>query len=96
MSTPRQKVAVITASDSGIDVLVNNAGANFKGDFLETSFEDWRKVFTVDVDGAFVCGQIAARHMVEQREGGRIINITSVHEHTPLPGSVSSTAAKPG
>ena len=77
-----------------IDVLVNNAGANFKGDFLETSFEDWRKVFTVDVDGAFICGQVAARHMVEQGEGGRIINITSVHEHTPLPGSVSYTAAK--
>lgn len=77
-----------------IDVLVNNAGANFKGDFLETRFEDWRKVFTVDVDGAFICGQIAARHMVDRGEGGRIINITSVHEHTPLPGSVSYTAAK--
>ena len=77
-----------------IDVLVNNAGANVKGDFLETRFKDWRNVFTVDVDGAFICGQIAARHMVKQGEGGRIINITSVHEHTPLPGSVSYTAAK--
>lgn len=77
-----------------IDVLVNNAGANFKSDFLDTSFEEWRKVFSVDVDGAFVCGQIAARHMVNQGEGGRIINITSVHEHTPLPGSISYTAAK--
>ncbi len=77
-----------------IDVLVNNAGANVKGDFLDITFDDWRKVFTVDVDGAFVCGQIAARHMVKQGEGGRIINITSVHEHTPLPGSVSYTAAK--
>lgn len=77
-----------------IDVLVNNAGANFKADFLETAFEDWRKVFSVDVDGAFLCSQIAARHMVKQGEGGRIINITSVHEHTPLPGSVAYTAAK--
>lgn len=77
-----------------IDVLVNNAGANFKADFLETTFEDWRKVFSVDVDGAFVCGQIAARQMVKQGEGGRIINITSVHEHTPLPGSIAYTAAK--
>ncbi|MGD8106718.1 SDR family oxidoreductase [Pantoea sp. FN0302] len=77
-----------------IDVLVNNAGTNVKGDFLDIAFDDWRKVFTVDVDGAFVCGQIAARQMVKQGEGGRIINITSVHEHTPLPGSVSYTAAK--
>ena len=52
------------------------------------------KVFSVDVDGAFVCGQIAARHMVNQGEGGRIINITSVHEHTPCPESISYTAAK--
>ncbi|WP_034913563.1 MULTISPECIES: SDR family oxidoreductase [Erwinia] len=77
-----------------IDALVNNAGTNVKADFLETTFEDWRKVFSVDVDGAFICGQIAARHMVKQDEGGRIINITSVHEHTPLPGSVAYTAAK--
>ncbi|MEI2265256.1 SDR family oxidoreductase [Erwinia sp. CGal63] len=77
-----------------IDALVNNAGTNEQADFLETSFEAWRKVFTVDVDGAFVCGQIAARHMVQQGDGGRIVNITSVHEHTPLPNSVAYTAAK--
>ncbi|RWR02137.1 oxidoreductase [[Pantoea] beijingensis] len=77
-----------------IDVLVNNAGTNIKADFLDTTFADWRSVFSVDVDGAFICGQIAARLMVKQGEGGRIINITSVHEHTPLPGSVAYTAAK--
>ncbi|MBP2170455.1 NAD(P)-dependent dehydrogenase (short-subunit alcohol dehydrogenase family) [Erwinia toletana] len=77
-----------------IDVLVNNAGVNIKADFLETTFADWRKVFTVNVDGAFICAQIAARQMVQQGEGGRIINITSVHEHTPLPGSVAYSASK--
>lgn len=77
-----------------IDVLVNNAGANAKSPFLDTSFAEWRKVFTVDVDGAFICGQIAARKMVEQGDGGRIINISSVHEHTPLPDAVAYTAAK--
>lgn len=77
-----------------IDALVNNAGANAKSPFLDTPFEEWRKVFSVDVDGAFVCGQIAARKMVEQGDGGRIINITSVHEHTPLPDAVAYTAAK--
>lgn len=77
-----------------IDVLVNNAGVNIPADFLETTFEDWRKVFSVNVDGGFICAQIAARHMVKQGEGGRIINITSVHEHTPLPGSVAYSASK--
>nr|MBA2815096.1 glucoamylase [Candidatus Pantoea persica] len=76
------------------DALVNNAGANVKSPFLDTPFEEWHKVFSVDVDGAFVCGQIAARKMVEQGDGGHIINITSVHEHTPLPDAVAYTAAK--
>ncbi len=57
-------------------------------------FDDWRNIFTVDVDGAFLCSQIAARKMVEQGEGGRIVNITSVHEHTPLPEASAYTAAK--
>lgn len=50
--------------------------------------------FTVDVDGAFLCSQIAARQMVKQGQGGRIINITSVHEHTPLPDASAYAAAK--
>lgn len=89
-----ESLQTLIATLGRVDVLVNNAGTNVKADFLEATFEDWRKVFSVDVDGAFVCGQIAARHMVTQGEGGRIINITSVHEHTPLPGSVAYTAAK--
>ena len=77
-----------------IDVLINNAGTMSKSAFLETSFDDWRQIFTVDVDGAFLCSQLAARQMVKQGQGGRIINITSVHEHTPLPEASAYTAAK--
>ncbi|MTH47937.1 SDR family oxidoreductase [Intestinirhabdus alba] len=77
-----------------IDVLVNNAGTMSKAAFLETSYADWRKIFTVDVDGAFLCAQLAARRMVAQGQGGRIINISSVHEHTPLPEACAYTAAK--
>lgn len=77
-----------------IDVLVNNAGAMSKASFLDMAFNDWRTVFTVDVDGAFLCSQIAARAMVKQGDGGRIVNITSVHEHTPLPEASAYTAAK--
>ncbi len=77
-----------------IDVLVNNAGAMTKAPFLDMAFDEWRKIFTVDVDGAFLCSQIAARQMVKQGQGGRIINITSVHEHTPLPDASGYTAAK--
>ncbi|WP_202303885.1 SDR family oxidoreductase [Dryocola clanedunensis] len=77
-----------------IDALVNNAGAMSKSPFLDVTLEEWRKLFTVDVDGAFLCSQKAARAMVQQGSGGRIINITSVHEHTPLPEASAYTAAK--
>lgn len=75
-------------------MLVNNAGTMSKAGFLELPFADWRQIFTVDVDGAFLCSQLAARQMVKQGQGGRIINITSVHEHTPLPEASAYTAAK--
>ncbi|HEV8461045.1 MAG TPA: SDR family oxidoreductase, partial [Gaiellaceae bacterium] len=80
----------------GVDVLVNNAGLGRGGPILELSYEDWRHTITVDLDGAFLCAQRAARRMVEQGRGGRIVNITSVHEHTPMIGNSAYTAAKHG
>ena len=97
VSTPEGREKIIDAPMSRfgrIDVLVNNAGAMTKAPFLDMAFDEWRKIFTVDVDGAFLCSQIAARQMVKQGQGGRIINITSVHEHTPLPDASAYTAAK--
>jgi NAD(P)-dependent dehydrogenase (short-subunit alcohol dehydrogenase family) len=50
----------------------------------------------VDLHGAFLCAQRAARRMVGQGRGGRIVNVTSVHEHVPLPESVAYVTAKHG
>ncbi|HKN05913.1 MAG TPA: SDR family oxidoreductase [Buttiauxella sp.] len=77
-----------------VDALVNNAGAMSKNPFLDVTLEEWRELFTVDVDGAFICSQKVARAMIAQGNGGRIVNITSVHEHTPLPEACAYTAAK--
>lgn len=67
----------------GVDVLVDNSGTSRQGEMLELSYDDWRHTLAVDLDGAFLCSQRAARRMVEQGRGGRIVNVTSVHEHTP-------------
>jgi NAD(P)-dependent dehydrogenase (short-subunit alcohol dehydrogenase family) len=80
----------------GLDVLVNNAGTGDRTDFLDVDLETWRHIVEVDLTGAFTCAQAAARRMVEQGRGGRIVNVTSVHEHVPLPGSAPYCAAKGG
>ena len=80
----------------GVDVFVNNSGTGRKAPFLELSWDDWTHTLDVDLNGAFLCAQRAARKMVEQGRGGRIVNVTSVHEHVPLPESVAYVAAKHG
>ena len=80
----------------GLDVFVNNAATSRQAPFLELAYEDWRHTLDVDLTGAFLCAQRAARRMVEQGRGGRIVNVTSVHEHVPLPQSSAYCAAKGG
>jgi NAD(P)-dependent dehydrogenase (short-subunit alcohol dehydrogenase family) len=80
----------------GVGVLVNCAGTGIQQPVLETSYDDWREVLAVDLDGPFLCAQRAGRRMVAAGRGGRIINITSVHEHAPRVGAGAYCAAKGG
>jgi NAD(P)-dependent dehydrogenase (short-subunit alcohol dehydrogenase family) len=80
----------------GVDVFVNNAGMSRRTPFVDLTWHDWRETLAVDLDGAFLCAQRAARRMIAQGRGGRIVNITSVHEHVPLPDSVAYVTAKHG
>jgi NAD(P)-dependent dehydrogenase (short-subunit alcohol dehydrogenase family) len=80
----------------GIGVLVNNAGTGHSTPVLDLDFETWRMVLATDLDGPFLNSQVAARHMKEQGRGGRIVNITSVHEHVPRYGSTAYSTAKAG
>lgn len=89
-------IEVLADRLGGVDVLVNNAGAGGGTPFLELPLDEWRRVLDVDLTGAFLCAQRAARRMVQAGAGGRIINITSVHEHVPLPGEAAYCAAKGG
>ncbi|MFJ7290260.1 SDR family oxidoreductase [Streptomyces collinus] len=79
-----------------IDVLVNNAGTGTMTPYLDLELSDVREVLDVDLVGPFLCGQKAARHMIDHGEGGRIINVTSVHEHQPRVGAAPYCAAKGG
>ena len=78
----------------GLDVLVNNAGEGHQDPFLELDLDTFRRVLELDLTAPFLCSQRAARRMVAAGHGGRIVNVTSVHEHVPLPGSAAYAAAK--
>jgi NAD(P)-dependent dehydrogenase (short-subunit alcohol dehydrogenase family) len=80
----------------GIDALVNNAGYATTRPFLEVTADEWHGVIEVNLTGAFLTAQAAARRMVAQGRGGAIINVTSVHEHIPLPASAPYTVSKHG
>jgi NAD(P)-dependent dehydrogenase (short-subunit alcohol dehydrogenase family) len=80
-----------------LDVLVNNAGTGDPtGEFLELDYDEWMQVISTNLSGAFLCSQRAARRMVQAGNGGRIINITSVHEHIPRTGASAYCASKGG
>jgi NAD(P)-dependent dehydrogenase (short-subunit alcohol dehydrogenase family) len=80
----------------GVDVFVNNAGTGSSSLTLDMSLDEWRHVVATDLDGAFVCIQRAARRMVSDGQGGRLIAVTSVHELQPKVGSSAYDAAKHG
>jgi glucose 1-dehydrogenase len=79
-----------------LDICVNNAGVEKFTPLLEVEERDWDLVLNTDLKGAFLCTQAAARHMVEEKHGGRIINISSVHEDLPFPGFTPYACAKGG
>ena len=76
--------------------LVSNAGGGSGGPFLEMPYDVWRSRMRVNLDGAFLCLQRAARRMVVAGGGGRLVAISSVHEHAPRVGSSDYVAAKHG
>jgi glucose 1-dehydrogenase len=76
-----------------IDIMVNNAGIEEKMPFLKTPLEVYERALAVNLEGAWPCCQESARQMVSQGDGGRIINVSSVHEDRPMP--TNSPSARP-
>jgi len=80
----------------GVGVLVNNAGTGHSTPVLDLDLDTWRHVMATDLEGAFLNAQVVARQMRRQGRGGRIVNVTSVHEHTPRYGATAYCVAKAG
>ncbi len=79
-----------------LDVMVNNAGIETRTSILETTEAEYDRVMAVNLRSAFFGTQLAAKQMIEQGDGGRIINISSIHEDWPMPGNTPYCLSKGG
>jgi len=80
-----------------VDVLINNAGVGYlMRDFREVTLDEWQLVMDVNLTGAFLCTQTAAERMIEQGDGGRIINIASQAAKSGFPHLAAYVASKHG
>jgi glucose 1-dehydrogenase len=92
-----QKLVNAAVSRFGhLDIMVNNAGIETRTSVLDTTEAQYEAVMSVNLKSAFFATQIAARQMIKQGGGGRIINITSVHEDWPMPGNTAYCLSKGG
>ena len=79
-----------------VDIMVNNAGVETRTSILDTTEAQYDKVMAINLKSAFFGTQLAAKQMIKQGDGGRIINITSVHEDWPMPGNTPYCLSKGG
>ena len=99
VSDPKEVEAMVqqaVGTFGRLDIMVNNAGMERKMPFLETPFEVWQETIAVNLTGAWLGCQAAAKQMVAQGEGGRIINVSSVHEDLAMPTNSPYCATKGG
>ena len=79
-----------------VDIVVNNAGIEKKIAFVDYPLEEFQKILAVNLIGPFLVSQAAARQMIQQGKGGRLINISSVHEDLPMPTNAAYCISKGG
>jgi glucose 1-dehydrogenase len=99
VSDPKEVEAMVqqaVGTFGRLDIMVNNAGMERKMPFLETPFEVWQQTIAVNLTGPWLGCQAAAKQMVTQGDGGRIINVSSVHEDLAMPTNSPYCATKGG
>ena len=99
VSDPKEMEAMIQQAIDAfgrLDIMVNNAGMERKMPFLQTPFEVWQETIAVNLTGTWLGCQAAAKRMVAQGDGGRIINVSSVHEDLAMPTNSPYCATKGG
>jgi glucose 1-dehydrogenase len=92
-----QNLFAVTVKQFGrVDIMVNNAGVETRTSVLDTTEAQYDQVMAINLKSAFFGTQLAAQQMIRQGGGGRIINISSVHEDWPMPGNTAYCLSKGG
>jgi len=79
-----------------IDILINNAGIQFRKPLTELALADWQRVVDINLTSAFLVGREAARRMILRGQGGKIVNIGSLMSDAARATIAPYTAAKGG
>ncbi|MCO5396740.1 SDR family NAD(P)-dependent oxidoreductase [Ralstonia soli] len=90
-----EMMAKVYAHFGKIDILINNAGICISSSLLETSVEEWDANMNVNLKGAFLCLQAAAKYMVQQMYG-KIVNISSICGRGAVSEGIAYSASKAG
>ena len=89
-------VAEMVRALGGVDILVSNAGLQHIDNIADVSFQNWKKIISVHLDGGFLTTRACMRRMIEQKRGGSIILMGSVHSKEASPQKGPYVAAKHG
>jgi 3-oxoacyl-[acyl-carrier protein] reductase len=90
------RLAAEAARLGGVDILVSNAGLRRQTSFLDMSFEEWREILSVALDGAFLLGKAFVPQMVAKGQGGAFVAMSGISTHIGTPNRCHVSASKSG